>query len=144
MSPEPPLTESARRDALIAGWKARLVGGPHPTTMFLISGERGIGKSFLCQGLYRTLAASQPMPAFWPPTLTDPGNPRLEEDRHATRPVALRVPSDARPAFAWVGLSCGRSADGAAHNTLSSGAVQVERLRLALSAVVRGHGSRSS
>lgn len=110
--------------------------GKHSSRFMLIEGERGVGKTFLCQTLYRRLAALQPMPAFWPSDLMEPGPARLEENRHVTRPRRILIPPGTQPIFMWLGLNCERGGDGLAYNSLAAASVQVLALREALSDVV--------
>jgi tetratricopeptide (TPR) repeat protein len=105
---------------------------PRPSSFWLLTGERGIGKTFVGQEVYRRLAATQDAPPFWPPSLLDDGRENLEENRHRTRPKRIQVPPDSAPGFAWIGLNCAPAVDGIAFDALGAAAGQVQRLQSAI------------
>ena len=132
------------RESLVADFSFRVENPGQESAFVLIAGERGVGKTFIGQELYRHLAATQPSPRFWPSDLLPSTTPRLELDRHMTRPPALVIPADAKPAYAWIGINCQRSVDGVAFNALGAASIQITRLRTAIElALHSGHAGRS-
>ncbi len=132
------------RDGLVAELTTLARGGNHASRFHLVCGDRGVGKTFVGQELFRRLAEDQPKPGFWPADLIDPERPVLEEDRHTTRPRRIEIPADAIPSFAWIGVNCERAVDGLAYNSLGAASTQVKRLQVAVESVLHaGRAGRS-
>ena len=106
--------------------------GARPSTFWLVTGERGIGKTFIGQEVYRGFAASQSEPSFWPSSLVDEGQESLEEDRHRTRPTRFQIRPDSTPDFAWIGISCVPAFDGMALDALGAATGQARQLQSAI------------
>lgn len=129
------MDSQAERDALLQQLLQTIGSAQHPSRFLLVEGERGIGKTYLCQTLYRELAARQPEPRFWPADLHAPADRELA--RKATRPRRFAIPAGAMPDFAWLGISCGREGDGLAFNVLAAAAEQVVELRTGIEDALR-------
>ncbi|HZV75792.1 MAG TPA: hypothetical protein VFF79_18955 [Conexibacter sp.] len=122
---------------LLAELLATIRSGAHASQFVVVEGERGIGKTHVCQTLYRELAALQPAPPFWPLDLRAPGPSRREYDRNTTRPARFSIAAGAQPSFAWLGLNCGRQRDGLTYNPLALASKQVTVLRDAIEDAMR-------
>ena len=110
----------------------------------MLTGERGIGKTFIGQEAYRRLAAVQKSPPFWPPSLLDESRENLEQDRHRTRPTRIQVPPESTPSFAWIGINCAPAVDGIGFDVLGSAAGQVRQIQSAIdTALHAGREGRS-
>ena len=135
---------NADRNELLTQLTASVEGKDRPSTFVLVTGERGSGKTFLGQELYRRLALGQEPPPFWPADMLGPERGGLEQNRHVTRPSLASIPPDAKPTYGWIGINCQRAVDGMYFDALSAAAVQVTRLRSAVEAALHsGHAGRS-
>jgi tetratricopeptide (TPR) repeat protein len=119
-------------------------GDRRPSSFWLLTGERGIGKTFIGQEAYRRLAAVQKSPPFWPPSLLDESRENLEGDRHRTRPRRIQVPPESTPSFAWIGINCAPAVDGIGFDVLGSATSQVRQMQSAIeTALHAGREGRS-
>lgn len=121
------------RERLITELVTRASSGDRgPSSFWLLGGERGIGKTFVGQEVYRRLAIAQKAPSFWPSSLLNQGTESLEEDRHRTRPRRIQIPPESTPSFAWIGINCAPSVDGIAFDALGAATAQVRQLQTAI------------
>jgi len=74
----------------------------------------GWGKTRIVQEFYRSLAAGQEEPRYWPTSiLVDAAELQIKERRKRTYPKNILVPAGALPSWAWFGISCShREGDG--------------------------------
>ncbi|MFB7873987.1 hypothetical protein ACFC06_01960 [Nocardia sp. NPDC056064] len=94
-------------DGLGALWD-RLPETPRRTWVSL-EGPPGAGKTRIVHEFYRRLAAGQPAPAYWPPSVL--GDDRPTGPRKVAGPTAWERPAGALPGYLWLGFA-GRRGDG--------------------------------
>jgi tetratricopeptide (TPR) repeat protein len=73
--------------------------------LMVLLGNPGAGKTRVVREFYAALAATQPLPSFWPSRVTDESDKPLD-GRGAIAPDTFDPPPRTTPAYAWVGVSC--------------------------------------
>ena len=89
---------------------ARVASGSGPR-LVVLSAPTGYGKSRIVQELYARLAASQPLPAYWPARIEGNSALRWTDSRKCVFPSNPAIPPGAVLPWFWWGVSCGRRQD---------------------------------
>ncbi|MEU2613022.1 AAA family ATPase [Micromonospora sp. NPDC007271] len=110
--------------------KVRATAQPHLT---VLSAPPGWGKTRVVQEFYRSLAARQPQPAYWPSTLVPSVDGRtsgfvaLTAERKTVRHRDIEVPPDAHIPWLWLAPASGRLGDGSPAPVLDNLTNQISR-----------------
>jgi AAA ATPase-like protein len=110
--------------------RVRLTAEPH---LVVYSAPPGWGKTRIVQEFYRLLAARQPEPAYWPPTLVPSLGPAmsgflaLANERKTVRHREITVPTGASMPWLWLAPASGRLGDGSPAPVLDNLTNQISR-----------------
>lgn len=118
------------REALVERLRAHVeetAAARRPRLVTLEAGT-GWGKTRLVQELYARLAATQPSPGYWPPTVLGAagGQLGLEARRKRLFPATFTPPEGAVPHWFWWGITASAHRSGTAVQALAQDLVQVE------------------
>ncbi|MEI6231346.1 MAG: hypothetical protein WCP81_11480, partial [Actinomycetes bacterium] len=80
--------------------------------LVVLSAPTGFGKTKIVQEFYARLAATQPMPTYWPARLEGDGSQRWTQTRKCVFPSSFTVPVGAELSWLWWGVSCFVRQDG--------------------------------
>jgi len=103
---------------------ARVASGSGPR-LVVLSAPTGYGKSRIVQEFYARLAASQPVPAYWPARIEGNRVLRWTDSRKCVFPSCVAIPTGAVLPWFWWGVSCGRRQDGRYAQALFDDATQL-------------------
>jgi len=113
-------------------WKETVAGGG--PRLIVLTAPIGWGKTRIIHQLYSNLAATQPIPRYWPPSIDhDPEEPLKARKR--THPSFVEVDPDSVITYMWWGLSCNRRADGRRAQILVDDSTQIFAHSLSIEAL---------
>ncbi len=71
-----------------------------------LEANTGWGKTRVVQEFYARLAALQPEPRYWPPSILTPAEESVNVQRKRVHPALAKASDDALPSWFWWGISC--------------------------------------
>ena len=74
--------------------------------LVVLSAPTGFGKTKIVQEFYARLAATQPMPTYWPARLEGDSSQRWTVARKCVFPAVVDVPAGAVMGWMWWGVRC--------------------------------------
>ncbi len=123
-------------DALVRSFEGVVSGSG--SRLVVLSAPTGFGKSRIVQEFYARIAASQPVPAYWPARIEGDQVLRWTDSRKCVFPSSFVVPAGAQLPWFWWGVSCGKRQDGRYAQALFDDATQLTAHGGALYDCLRG------